>query len=201
MALLTMPVGALFTRRAWVPPAQNQVNRSGWTGARKVLRLPGASIWRVSATVFPMTREADTWPWKAFFTALEGEANTFLMPYACKQVTAANPVVREAEQGESTAIVGGMPVSRRYLHGGRALTFLHPSGRRQLVLLTQDLVADALGNGTATFRAPLRETPEVGAAVEAREPVCEMAMTAAPGWGEDEGKYTLSFDAEEAFGT
>lgn len=201
MARVQMPPDPVFTRRAWITPAQNQVNRSGWTGGRKVSRLPGAGIWRVSATLKSMSREAETWPWKAFFAALEGEANTFLMPYACKQTAAPNPVVRIATQGQTTAELGGMPVSKPYLPAGRALTFIHPSGRRQLVLLTKDLIADALGTGIATFRGALRETSPAGAPVEARDPVCEVALPqgAPPGWEENEGVTTLTFDAEEAF--
>lgn len=202
MALVQIPANARFTRRAWIPPARNQVNRSAWTGARKVLRLPGAAPWRVSANVMPMAREAETWPWKAFLAVLEGEANTFLMPFACSQTAAANPVVGAGggTMGAETCPISGMPPNALYMQGGRALTFLLPTGKRQLVLLTQNLVADGAGNGVAHFRAALRAAPAAGAAIEARNPVCEMAMTDSNiGWDEDEGVYKIAFDAEEAF--
>ena len=201
MALIAMPADAEFTRRAWIPPSSNQVNRSGWTGARKVLRLPGAALWKVSAAVKPMTREVDTWPWKAFLTELEGEANHFLMPYACNQTAAANPTAGAgAVQGAQTAPIAGMPAGLLYLHAGQALTFLLPSGLRQLVLLTQNLVANGAGAGLATFRGALREAPANGAAIEARNPVCEMALTSGDvGWDDDEGVFKVAFDAEEAF--
>lgn len=201
MAVVQMPAGAVFTKRAWTPPAQNQVNKSGWTGARKVLRLPGAGVWKVTASVKPISREVDAWPWKAFLSVLEGQANTFLMPFACKQTAAANPVVvASAFQGATTnVLLGGMPPGL-FLRGGRALTFLLPSGKRQLVLLTQDLVAGNDGEAYAAFRGALRETVAAGVAVEARDPVCEMAMMNADvPWDENEGVYTVAFDAEEAF--
>lgn len=202
MAVVTLPANPVFVRRSWTPPAQNQVNKSGWTGARKVVRLPGAGVWKVSASILPISRERDSWPWKAFFTVLEGDANTFLMPFACSQTTAANPQVGNgAEQGDDTCPLVGLPPSALFLHGGRSLTFLLPSGRRQLVLLTQDIIANSGGAGLARFRAALRETPTPGAVVEARDTVCEMAMVSSSNpWDEDEGVYKFAWDAEEAFG-
>jgi hypothetical protein len=202
MAVVSLPVGAVFTRRAWIPPSKNQVNRSGWTGARTVLRLPGAGLWRGSFAVKQMSRERETWPWKAFLAVLEGEANTFLMPFEdCAQTSAANPTVYSgATQGGTTVTLAGMPPSALYLNGGRALSFTDPSGKRQLVLLANDLVADSAGRGVATFRGALREAPTVGATVEARRPVCEMALTSGDvGWDKDQGVYSVAFDAEEAF--
>jgi hypothetical protein len=201
MAVLTMPANAEFTRRAWTPPARNQVNRSGWTGARSVVRMPGAAIWRVSVACKPLTREADTWPWTAFLAALEGTANHFLMPYKCGQTAAANPVAGAGgQQGSDQAPIAGMPAGGLYLRGGQAMTFLLPSGSRQLVLLTHDLVADGAGTGLAKFRGALREAPAAAAAIEARNPVCEMTMvTNDTGWDDDEGVFKVAFDAEEAF--
>ncbi len=204
MAVVQVPAGAVFTRRAWIPPARTQSNRSGWTGASRKLRLPGAGIWRVSAAVLPMAREADSWPWKAFIAALEGRANTFLMPYKCQHDLPALANVAEvgegAEQGEDTCPIVGMPAGQLFLAGGRALTFLLPSGKRQMVLLTQNLVADGDGEGVAHFRGALREAPEAGEHVEARDPVCEMEMTSDDqGWDDDEGVYKIAFDAEESF--
>lgn len=201
MAVLAIPANAEFTRRAWRPPAKNQVNRSGWTGARSVVRLPGAALWAVSAACKPLTREVDTWPWTAFLAALEGNANHFLMPYKCGQTAAPNPVAGAGgEQGSDQAPVAGMVPGGLYLHGGQGLTWLLPSGSRQLVLLTHDLVADGAGNGLARFRGALREAPAAGAAIEARDPVCEMAMVNNDiGWDDDEGVFKVAFDAEEAF--
>jgi hypothetical protein len=201
MAVVAMPANPVWRKRAWIPPSRNQVNESAWTGARQVLRLPGAALWRVSAAHVPLTREIQTWPWKAFLTVLEGQANTFLMPYACSQTGVANPRVQAAVQGEGRATLAGFPASRFILNGGRAMTFLHPSGRRQMVLLTNDLTSDAAGVAVARFRGVLREAPAVTSVVEIRNPVCEMAMVNGDvGWDEEEGVYSIAFDAREAFG-
>lgn len=200
MALITMPAGAVFPRTDWTPPAQNQVNRSGWTGGRKVVRLPGAPRWRVSAALKQISREVDAWPWKRFFTALEGEGNTFLMPFYCNpDAPAATALVRAgAVKGNETLPLSGLPVGL-VLHGGQAISVVHPTGRHQLLMLTDDLVGAGDGTGTAQVRAALREAPVVGAVVQLRDPVCQMALTANVPLPRDEGVYNFAFDAEEAF--
>lgn len=209
MALIIMPANVPFVRKTWVPPAKNQVNRSGWTGKRKVVRLPGAALWSVSAAVMPISREVDAWPWLAFFTALEGEANSFLMPYCVGQYrrpgTGANPTVSGVQtggaggQGAQTLYIENLGVGGG-LHAGQVMTLLYPSGNRQLVLLTQNLIGDGTGRGMATFRGAMRETPAAGAAVEFVNPVCQMALTddAIP-LPNDEGVYNFAFDATEDF--
>lgn len=203
MALVTLPAPAVFTRNVWTPPAQNQVNRSAWTGARKVVRLPGTPRWRVSAALKTITREIDAWPWIGFFTALEGEANTFLMPWRECQVVGVETVtvgVGGALAGAQQAPIAGMPVAAPFLRTGQALTFLFAGGGRQLVVLTQDLVADVAGTGTAHFRAALRKSVAAGVVVKARYPDGEMAMVGGPvPLPNDEGAYNFAFDAEEAF--
>lgn len=202
MALKIMPPNAIFPRATWVPPAQNQVNRSGWTGAQKIVRLPGAGRWRVSASLMEITTEAAALPWYAFFTSLEGRAHSFLMPWKRCQPVAADAIVGSAgaAAGAETALIAGMPASRTYLAAGRVLTFVLPSGVRQMVMLTQNLVANSSGVGTATFRAPLRQALAPGAIVLAKNPVCQMKLTQddVP-LPEDEGKYNFAFDAEESF--
>lgn len=202
MAVIAMPTGAEWVRRQWKPPAQNQVNRTRWTGKRTVVRMPGAALWRVSATLFPKTSALAAEPWAAWLAALEGSANHFYMPIACNQTASANPTVGTAgaAQGSDTAPIKGMPASATYLRAGQKMTFTLPSGNRQLVILTAPLVANGSGTGTATFRGALREAVANNAAIEARNPFCEMALVNDDaGWDEDEGVFNLSFDAEEAF--
>lgn len=202
MAVIAMPSPANWTRRQWIPPAKNQVNRSGWTGKRTVVRMPGAALWRVSASLMPISTAMAAEPWEAWLAALEGSANHFYMPIGCNQTAAANPTVGTGgtAQGNDTAPVTGMPASATYLRAGQKMTFYLPSGARQLVILTAPLVANGSGNGTATFRGAVREALTAGGAIEARNPFCEMAMTNDDsGWDEDEGVFGLSFDAEEAF--
>lgn len=202
MALVIMPPNAVFTRAQWVPPAQNQVNRSGWTGGRKVVRLPGAPRWRVSAALKPISREIDAWPWIAFFTALEGSANSFLMPWRACQPVANDPTVGPAggAAGAETAELQGMPPNATFMYAGMGLTFTLPTGAQQLVVLKSNLVADANGRGIATFRAALRKPVAQGAAVAARFPVCQMALPSNDiPLPSDEGVYNIAFDAEEVF--
>ncbi len=209
MAVIALPASPPFVRTSWVPPAQNQVNRSGWTGKRKVVRLPTSKGWRVSVSVMAISREVDAWPWKAFFAASEGEANTFLMPYCRGQYvvpgTGAAVTVEAVQpadvgvQGAGSVKVGGLNVNGG-LFAGQALDVLLPSGDRQLFILTSALVGDAQGKAIATFGGGLRETPAAGAAVELRDPVCVMALvgnnTPIPS---DEGVYNFAFDAEEVW--
>lgn len=207
MAVLTVPVGAKFTKRAWVPPSRTQVNRSGWTGARKALRLPGAGLWRVSAAVRTMTREIEVYPWRAFLLALEGQANTFLMPVCEGQHvvpgTGEAPVVVQdgtAVQGSTTMRIAGLGAGGLRMFGGQYMSVVLPSGQTQLLGLTQDLLVTEGGVGVARFRGALRETLVNGARVEISNPVCEMEMASGDvGWDEDEGQWTVAFDAVEAF--
>lgn len=200
MAVVQMPANAVFTKRAWTPPSQNQVNRSGWTGARKVLRLPGAGVWKVTAAIKPISREVDSWPWKAFLTVLEGEANTFLMPFACQPRPAGALIsaLNGGVQGATSINLQTQGVQTgKGLRGGQAITVTLASGKRQLLLLTQDFIGDGQVR-TAYFRGALRENFPAQY-VEAVNPVCEMAMVGKPALDENEGVYTLGFDAEEAF--
>jgi len=206
MANIPLPTNLPFTRLRWVPPAQNQVNRSEWTGARKVVRLPGAGRWRCSAAVLQTTRHSIAREWIAFFTALEGQANTFLLPFSqggqyTQAGTGATPqVAAGAVQGAETIPLQGLGASGVRLFAGQAMSFVQPDGNTQLVVLTQNLVADGSGNGTATFRAALRGAPAAGTAVELVNPVGQMALTTdlvpIPS---DEGVYDFAFDCEEAF--
>lgn len=210
MAVVQMPAGAVFTKRAWTPPAQNQVNKSGWTGARKVLRLPGAGVWKVTAAIKPISREVDAWPWQAFLAVLEGEANTFYMP-ACDgdqwraPGTPANAAFLNSGfpnvgvQGATQMHLGGLGAPGLKMYGGQKITVFAPDGTAQMLLLTQNLVADGQGLALATFRGALRRQPTDGSQVRLARPVCEMAMVGNPALDENEGVYTLGFDAEEAF--
>lgn len=203
MALVQMPAGAVFTKRDWTPPSQNQVNRSRWTGARKVLRLPGAGIWRVSAALKPISTEAEAWPWKAFLSVLEGEANTFPMPFACEQYPADGVTVKSGGvQGAAGAVrlQGIDPAGQLALRAGQGMTFEYPNGKRQLVVLTQPLVADSNGEAVAFFRSNMRQDAPPGTRVEVRNPYAEMSMASPVPIVENEGIYTVAFDAEEAFG-
>lgn len=204
MSIITFPTVQFWIKRDWTPPANNRVNQSEWTKGRKVVRLPGAALWRVSAMHRPITNERDTWPWKAFFAAVEGEAHHFYMPYACNQVAAGSRTIGSggAAQGAVTAPIAGMTANATpFLYAGQALTITLPSGARQLVILTANLNSSSGGTGIATFRAGLRETVSAGATVEARNPYCEMAMASPnPGWTEQSGIFQIAFDAVEAFG-
>lgn len=201
MTVITMPAGASWEKRKWTPPARSQVNRSGWTGARTVVRLPGAALWRVSATHFPLTTALTAEPWEAFLAALEGPTNHFFMPIACNQV-ATNLRCGTVAQGAETAPMADMPASVTYMRAGQKLTFPLPSGGHQLVILTQPLVSNGSGTGTAHFRGAMREGVATGTTIECKNPFCEMAMIddSQCGWDEDNGVFNLSFDAEEAFG-
>lgn len=207
MALVLMPSDAVFVRTQWVPPAQNQINTSGWTGARQVLRAPGVGRWRVSAALKPIAREIDVFAWRAFCTAVEGQANTFLMPYCKNQYRApgmgSNPVVKTGQgdlSGNETMVIAGLGAAGTKMYAGQVITVTLPSGKKQMLMLKAHLIAASNGEATATFRAALRESPAGNSAVETLNPVAEMAMTddAVP-IPQDNGVYNLAFEAAEVW--
>lgn len=57
-----------------------QVNRSGWTGRRQVLGLPGGAVWEASGEFVTRIGQANFYELRAFLAALRGPVNTFALP-------------------------------------------------------------------------------------------------------------------------
>ncbi|GLI99115.1 hypothetical protein [Sphingobium sp. BS19] len=198
MALITLP--SQDFEKLTVELDQNfQVNRSEWTGRRRITGMPGLQKWYVSASIPALTTEMEERPWRAFFAAARGPVNSFAIQVACSQRTGSNPTVRAGATAGNTLPVAGMPASATVLQAGQYLTAILPSGRWRLLLLTADLTSNSSGLGTASFEPALTEIPATGSSVETIDPfiVCSL-LEGRQGWTVDNGVTAITIAAEEA---
>lgn len=201
MAIIAPPAPLPLRNVKWRAPFPAQVNRSGWTGHRKVVGLPGATVWSASAEFVTIVTEAKAKRWRGWFMALKGPVNSFpLLATETVQTTAANPTVRTGANAGSTIPLQGLPINATVLLSGDMMTVPLPSGHQRLVVLTADLVTNGTGQATATFGPELDEIPAAGVVVEIRRPWGLMAQTSEPpGWDVSVGQtYAFTLTAEEA---
>ena len=198
MAEISMPAGDL--EDVEIELDQNfQVNRSAWTGRRRVSGMPGAQRWYASATVPGIATEDDERPWRAFLLSLRGPVNRFRFPVACSQREGSNPTVRAGANPYTTLPLQGLPANATVLKAGHFLTVPLPSGHHRLVMLTADLVTNGSGQGTATFVPELMQTPAEGTTVETINPYLHAALiNPRQGWKLSNGVSAFTLDAEEA---
>lgn len=191
------PEGLLLDELRLSAPAQ--VNRSAWTGRRKVVGLPGTETWRGKATIDMMATEDEERDWRAFLFGFGGQANWFRWPLPCATHLGPKPTVAAGASNGYTLPLTGMLASTRILKAGQFMTVPLPSGHSRAVCLTADLRADGSGNATATFRPALNETPTLGATVETTDPFIPMSpVESEQGFGMADGVSGASFDVEEA---
>lgn len=198
MAEIPMPAGDL--EDVEIELDQNfQVNRSAWTGRRRVSGMPGAQKWYASANVPDIATEDDERPWRLFLLSLRGPVHRFRFPVACSQRDGANPTVRAGANPYTTLPLQGLPANATALKAGQFLTVPLPSGHHRLVMLTADLVANGSGQGTATFVPELTQTPAEGTVVETISPYLHAALISPrQGWKLSNGVSAFVLEAEEA---
>lgn len=78
MAIVALPDNE-FRTIEWSLDTPTQINRSEWSGARRVWGLPGRPRWTFSAEHVPIIGEAAFRPWRGFLAALRGPVNVFRM--------------------------------------------------------------------------------------------------------------------------
>lgn len=198
MAEIPMPAGDL--EDVEIELDQNfQVNRSAWTGRRRVSGMPGVQKWYASATVPGIATEEDERPWRVFKIAMRGPVNWARLKVACSQRTGANPTVRAGADPFTTLPLEGLPANVTALKAGQYMTVPLPSGRHRLVMLMADLVTNGSGQATATFVPELTGTPAEGAIVETIDPYMAVAfMDSRQGWKVSNGVTDMPLVFEEA---
>lgn len=199
MAEITVPDvdGLILDELTLTSPSQ--LNRSGWTGKRKVVGLPGIELWRGKATIDILETEENERAWRAFLFALRGPVNYFKWILPCNTHAGSRPVVGSSPGNGYTLPLSGMATSQTILEAGQFMTVPLPSGYKRPVCLTSDLVSNGSGVGTATFEPALGETPTVGATIETIDPYIFMAPTSSTqGFATTQGVSGTSFDVEEA---
>lgn len=176
-----------------------QVNRSRWSGRRKVLGLPGAEVWHGMAAIADIATEEEERPWRGFLFGLRGPANWFRWPLPCNRHIGPKPTVGAGAGDGYTLPLIGMQSNATILRAGQFMTVPLPSGHHRAVCLVAPLKADAGGNATATFSPALNEVPTAGATVETAYPFIPMAPAEARlGFALDNAISGTSFPVEEA---
>lgn len=177
----------------------SQVNRSTWTGRRKVIGLSGVETWTGRVSIADIATEEDERQWRAFLFALGGPANSFRWPLPCNQHIGPKPVIATGASNGYTLPLEGMQPNVRILKAGQFMSVPLPSGHVRAVCLTADLRADASGAGEAAFRPGLNETPTVGATVETADPYIPMSPTGSViGIATSNGVSATAFEVEES---
>lgn len=179
--------------------APTQVNRSTWTGRRQVVGLAGAETWRGNVTIDILPTEEREQPWRAFLFALEGPANWFKWPLPRNTHNGPKPTVASGAGNAYTLPLEGMQANARVLRAGQFMTVPLPSGHSRAVCLLADLMTNADGEATASFKPALNETPVEGAVVETADPFIPMApVDSELGFETSDGISGAAFEVEEA---
>lgn len=191
------PDGLLLDGLTLASPAQ--VNRSQWTGTRKVVGMPGVELWRGRATIDTLSTEDEERPWRAFLFGLRGPVNWFRWPLPCNRHIGPKPEVDSGATDGYTLPLTGMQPNARILPAGAFMTVPLPSGHSRAVTLVEELRADGSGDATATFEPALGEVPTLGAEVETTDPFIPMALVdPEQGFALSEGVSGAAFEVEEA---
>lgn len=176
-----------------------QVNRSVWTGRRKVIGLAGTEVWTGQASIDLLTTEEEERPWRAFVFSLRGPVNWFRWPLPCHSHIGPKPTVDAGATDGYTLPLTGMQPNARILRAGQFMTVPLPSGHGRAVCLSADLRADASGDAVAQFEPALNEVPTEGVTVETTDPYIPMSLVAPEqGFTLSNGVSGTSFDVEEA---
>lgn len=186
MALLEIPDVEALTLTSLTPDVPDQLNRSIWSRRGKVIGLPGAEVWRLSADVGPFATELEERPWRAFLHGLKGRQNHFHYPVACQRHVGPMPLVNAASTPGYSLPLDGMQVSTRILSAGQYLTVPLPSGHKRLVMLMADLITNSSGEATAQLNIALDEIPANNTQVETAFPYVPVICT--------DGNPALSYD-------
>lgn len=154
-----------------------QVNRSAWTKTRKVIGLPGASLWTGQVAVENIATEVEERQWRAFLARLKGVQNWFKVYLPCQSHIGPAPTVDTGATNGYTLPLTGMTPSTVVLEAGQHMSVPLPSGHVRAVRLTADLLTDSSGEAVAEFSPALNEVPTLGATVETANPYVRVAAS------------------------
>jgi len=177
----------------------SQVNRSTWTGRRKVIGLAGVERWLGAASISAIATEAEEQQWRAFLFRLKGPANWFRWSLPCNQHAGFRPTVAAGASNAYILPLAGMQPNTLILSAGQFMTVPLPSGHFRAVCLTSNLVANGAGAANAVFEPALNETPAFGATVETLNPFIPMSpVDSVIGLVTSQGVSGAAFEVEEA---
>lgn len=199
MSEITVPVPVDLLKTDLRLNTPQQVNRSGWTGRRKVVGLPGTETWRGTVAIADIATELEERAWRAFLFGLAGPENWFRWDLPCQTHIGPKPQVNAATGSGYSLPLKSMAPNAMILRAGQYMTVPLPSGHQRTVCLTADLVTNGSGNATAQFRPALNEVPANNATVETSQPFIPMSPVSTDmGLATEEGVSFTSFEVEES---
>lgn len=194
--LITMPPAPVAASIDWSIDVPAQVNRSEFTGDRKIALLPQKPRWRARVTLPAIVGEPNVLAWRAFVVDLDGVANKFRL-IACErpQITGVTVTVKGGGQRGYSVVTKGWGAPGIKLLRGQFVTI-----GDQLLMLMAPVIADANGEALLKVKAYLRVSPANDAPIEVTRPYAVVSSTDQEnGWGVGIGQnYAISFDCEEA---
>ncbi|PTQ13726.1 hypothetical protein CLG96_00120 [Sphingomonas oleivorans] len=196
MAIIPFPNCPPVSGTRWQLNQPSQVNRSEWTGRRRVTILSEAPRWLCEVQPFDIVDDDAIWPWRAFLIDCQGKAHSFRLPAVrTPQISGITPRVNGGGQGGYSLVTDGWGASGTKLRRGQYVTI-----NDQLLMLTADVVS-ASGAATISFKPWIRNIPADDALIVVDMPTALMSMADdAPGWDDsDFGLYQLGFACEESF--
>lgn len=194
MTIITFPSSPGIASIEWTAPASAQVNRSMWTGRRRVTKLPDAGYWKARVSFVAAVSEADFLGLRAFLAAIEGPANSFrLVAVEGAQNSQTAVKVNGGSQTGLSLGTDGWIGSGTALKKGQLITV-----GDQLIPVAADCTISA-GAATISLGRRLRASPADNADVEVRLPWALMALAGDDaGWSVSPGQvYGVAIDCVE----
>lgn len=202
MTIVTFPPTARIADIKWNLDRPAQVNRSAYTGRRKVMADPWHGRWTAEIELAPIVGEAGILAWRSFLAQLRGQANVFRLRANEKaQPVSINTGIIVSGSGAAAGstsmftvnwVSPGMTVAK----AGMMITV-----NDQLCVLTADVVSNEHQGATVQFEPPLRAAAALGTAVEVVNPTALVALASSTaGWSVAKGQvYGIRLSVEEAF--
>jgi hypothetical protein len=177
MALVTLPTGGLANISWRLPRHPTFAVRSGWTGKQQVVDIGATLGFQAEVTVAPKT-VAQARAWVAFFAALKGLTNEFVLPItAFAQSATATATVNGGGQTGATLSIGGLPNSTTVLPAGAFISVgTIGAGTSRLYALTAALTSNGSGVAAASIEPEISVAYANGAAVRIASPGAVMRL-------------------------
>jgi hypothetical protein len=190
MAQVNFPLLARVASRKWTFHTPQQINRSRFTGRRKVVGVPGTEKWLCQIAVEPLNTERKARAWRGFVAALRGAENFFRFPVLpSRQTLVDNPTVVAPVAGNRAVALS----SSNGIVPGMHMTIIQIDGYQRMVVVV-GVVGDQVH-----FEPFLYLDPLVTSTVEIQFPWAVMSLTSGDnGWDDTNGLVGMMLDMEEA---
>jgi hypothetical protein len=198
MATIALPASVKIRSISWTLDRPAQVNRSAYTGVRRVVANPWHGIWKAQVQLAPILGESNVLAWRAFLASLKGQINNFHLP-ATEGPQNSNTgvtVYTTAAAGLNHIQLAGITTA---LAPGQMITV---NGQLLMIVSVNALDTSTHTQGISQFEPALRAAATTGTPVATANPYALVALAdSAFQWSVDPGKqYGISFSVEEAIG-